>query len=118
MLWSADDLRERLAFGLEGGGPPSSSVREALRALEGAGRVERVEVWGRVGWGGTRHAYRLASADAEQRACGSSPERHRTDGPSGAIVDVPRGDEERRRREVGDEPTFSCAGAPAEEVIR
>ena len=42
-------------------------MREALRALEGAGRVERVEVWGRVGWGGTRHAYRPArGADAEQ----------------------------------------------------
>jgi hypothetical protein len=67
VLWSADDLRERLAFGLEGGGPPASSVREALRALEGAGRIERVEVWGRVGWGGTRHAYRATSAGAAQQ---------------------------------------------------
>jgi hypothetical protein len=67
VLWSADDLRERLAFGQEGGGPPASSVREALRVLEGAGRVERIEVWGRVGWGGTRHAFRAGSEDSEQQ---------------------------------------------------
>ena len=47
VLWSADDLRGRLAFGQEGGGPAASSVREALGALERAGRAERVEVWGR-----------------------------------------------------------------------
>ncbi len=67
VLWSADDLCGRLAFGHEGGGPAASSVREALRALEGAGRIERVQVWGRVGWGGTRHAYRPASGEAEQQ---------------------------------------------------
>ncbi len=66
-LWSADDLRARLAFGHEGGGPAASSVREALRALEDAGRVERVEVWGRVGWGGTRHAYRGRPAPRRER---------------------------------------------------
>ena len=66
-LWSADDVRARLAFGQEGGGPPASSVREALRALERAGRAERVEVWGRVGWGGTRHAYRARRAGAQGR---------------------------------------------------
>ena len=37
VLWSADDVRERLAFGREGGGPAATSVRGALRALEGAG---------------------------------------------------------------------------------
>ena len=56
VLWSADDVRDRLAFGHEGGGPAASSVREALRELERAGRVERAEVWGRVGWGNTRQA--------------------------------------------------------------
>ena len=66
-LWSADDVRARLAFGQEGGGPPASSVREALRALERAGRAERVEVWGRVGWGGVRHAYRAAAGPAQGR---------------------------------------------------
>ena len=66
-LWSADDVRERLAFGQEGGGPPASSVREALRALERAGRAERVEVWGRVGWGGVRHAYRARTGPAQER---------------------------------------------------
>lgn len=67
VLWSADDLRGRLAFGQEGGGPAASSVREALGALERAGRAERVEVWGRVGWGGTRHAYRARRAGAQGR---------------------------------------------------
>jgi hypothetical protein len=67
LLWSADDLRERLAFGHEDGGPAASSVREALAALERAGRAERVEVWGRVGWGGTRHAYRARPAGAQER---------------------------------------------------
>ena len=68
LLWSADDLRERLAFGSEGGGPAASSVREALGALERDGRAERVEVWGRVGWGGTRHAYRAGRpAGAQER---------------------------------------------------
>jgi hypothetical protein len=67
VLWSADDLRDRLAFGHEGGGPAASSVREALRELERAGRVERAEVWGRVGWGNTRHGYRAAGAGAQGR---------------------------------------------------
>lgn len=62
VLWSADDVRDRLAFGREGGGPAATSVRGALRALEAAGRVERVEVWGRRGWGNTAHAYRPAPA--------------------------------------------------------
>ncbi|HTI34066.1 MAG TPA: hypothetical protein VL422_10355 [Miltoncostaea sp.] len=62
VLWSADDVRERLAFGHEGAGPAATSVRAALRALEAAGRVERVEVWGRRGWGNTAHAYRPAAA--------------------------------------------------------
>ena len=66
-LWSADDLRERLGFGHEGGGPAASSVREALGALERDGRAERIEVWGRVGWGGTRHAYRAVPAGAQER---------------------------------------------------
>ena len=67
VLWSADDVRDRLAFGHDGAGPATSSVREALRALEGAGRVERVEVWGRVGWGNTRHGYRAGGAGARQQ---------------------------------------------------
>ena len=69
VLWSADDVRERLAFGREGAGPAATSVRGALRALEDAGRVERVEVWGRRGWGNTAHAFRPAgpSATAEDR---------------------------------------------------
>ena len=60
VLWSADDVRERLAFGHEEGGPAATSVRGALRALEGAERVERVEVWGRRGWDNTAHAFRRA----------------------------------------------------------
>src|SRR5262245_34184968 len=67
VLWSADDLRGRLALGQAGGGPAASSVREALAALERDGRAERVEVWGRVGWGGTRHAYRARPAGAQER---------------------------------------------------
>jgi hypothetical protein len=67
VLWSADDVRERLAFGQEGGGPAASSVREALRALERAGRIERAEVWGRVGWGSTRQAYCARQAPAQER---------------------------------------------------
>ncbi|MGE0028426.1 MAG: hypothetical protein AB7O78_10185 [Thermoleophilia bacterium] len=70
VLWSADDVRERLAFGHEGAGPAATSVRAALRALEDAGRVERVEVWGRRGWGNTAHAFRparAAGADAGDR---------------------------------------------------
>ena len=67
VLWSADDVRDRLAFGHEGGGPPASSVREALRELERAGRVERAEVWGRVGWGNTQHGFRAASAGGQGR---------------------------------------------------
>lgn len=67
VLWSADDLGTRLAFGHDGAGPAASSVREALRLLEAAGRVERVEVWGRVGWGGTRHAYRARHAEGRGR---------------------------------------------------
>lgn len=66
-LWSADDVRERLAFGRAGGGPAATSVRGALSALERAGRVERVEVWGRRGWGNTAHAFRAAGADAPLR---------------------------------------------------
>ena len=62
VLWSADDVRERLAFGREGAGPAATSVRGALRALERAGRVERVDVWGRRGWGNTAHAFRPARA--------------------------------------------------------
>jgi hypothetical protein len=66
VLWSADDVRERLAFGHEGAGPAATSVRAALRALEGDGRVERVDVWGRRGWGNTAHAFRPAGAVAER----------------------------------------------------
>jgi hypothetical protein len=66
-LWSADDVRERLAFGQEGAGPAASSVREALRALEREGRVERAEVWGRRGWGNTRHAFRAARTPLQAR---------------------------------------------------
>jgi len=64
VLWSADDVRERLAFGHEGAGPAATSVRGALRALERDGRAQRVEVWGRRGWGNTSHAYRPVPADA------------------------------------------------------
>ena len=61
-LWSAEDVRDRLAFGREGGGPAISSVREALRGLTQAGRIERATVWGRRGWGNTAHAYRARGA--------------------------------------------------------
>lgn len=64
--WSAEDLRERLAFGREGG-PALSSVREALRALTDEGRVERVGVWGLQGWGNTAHAYRAARGPGQLR---------------------------------------------------
>lgn len=61
-LWSAEDVRERLAFGREGAGPAASSVREAIRELERRRRITRVEVWGRQGWGTTRFAYRARRA--------------------------------------------------------
>lgn len=64
--WSAEDLRERLAFGREGG-PALSSVREALRALTGEGRAERVDVWGLRGWGNTAQAYRAARGPGQMR---------------------------------------------------
>jgi len=67
VLWSADDVRDRLAFGREGAGPAASSVREALRELERDGRIERAEVWGRTGWGNTRQAYRARRAGAQGR---------------------------------------------------
>ena len=67
VLWSADDLRERLAFGREGGGPAATSVRAALAALEAEGRAERIDVWGRRGWGNTAHAFRAARAGAQAR---------------------------------------------------
>ncbi|HWH13620.1 MAG TPA: hypothetical protein VNT51_02670 [Miltoncostaeaceae bacterium] len=57
-VWSADDVRARLAFGHEGAGPAATSVRVALATLADAGRVERVDVWGRRGWGNTVHAFR------------------------------------------------------------
>jgi Fe2+ or Zn2+ uptake regulation protein len=65
--WSAEDLRDRLAFGRQGGGPALSSVREALRLLTDQGRVERVRVWGRQGWGSTAHAYRAARGPGQMR---------------------------------------------------
>lgn len=64
-LWSVDDLRERLAFGRSGAGPAASSVRTALRHLGETGRAERVDVWGRQGWGGTAHAWRRTVAHAQ-----------------------------------------------------
>ena len=67
VLWSADDVRERLAFGREGGGPAATSVRAALAALEREGRVERIDVWGRRGWGNTVHAFRSARAGVQAR---------------------------------------------------
>lgn len=67
VLWSADDLRERLAFGRECGGPPATSVRGALAALERVGRVERIDVWGRRGWGNTAHAFRPAGGRTQVR---------------------------------------------------
>lgn len=66
-LWSADDVRDRLAFGREGAGPAASSVREALRELERSGRIERAEVWGRSGWGNTRQAYRAPRMAVQER---------------------------------------------------
>ena len=63
-LWSADDVRIRLGFGHEDGGPAATSVREALAGLERAGRVERADVWGRRGWGNARHGYRVRRAPA------------------------------------------------------
>ena len=67
VLWSADDVRERLAFGREGGGPAATSVRVALTALERDGRVERIDVWGRRGWGNTAHAFRAARVGSQAR---------------------------------------------------
>lgn len=67
VLWSADDVRERLAFGREGGGPAATSVRAALAALEREGRAERIEVWGRRGWGNTAHAFRAAGVGTQAR---------------------------------------------------
>jgi hypothetical protein len=63
-LWSVDDVRIRLGFGHEDGGPAASSVREALVMLEGAGRIERADVWGRRGWGNARHGYRARRSPA------------------------------------------------------
>ena len=60
-VWSAEDVRDRLAFGRPAGGPALSSVREALRLLGEDGRAERIDVWGLRGWGNTAHAYRAAS---------------------------------------------------------
>lgn len=68
-VWSAEDVRDRLAFGRPAGGPALSSVREALRLLGDEGRAERVDVWGLRGWGNTAHAYR-ASAGAAQMELG------------------------------------------------
>ena len=67
LAWSAEDLRDRLAFGRAGGGPAPSSVREALRVLCDEGRIERVSAWGRQGWGHTAHAYRAARGAAQLR---------------------------------------------------
>lgn len=64
-LWSAEDVRDRLAFGRPAGGPALSSVREALRLLGDEGRAERVEVWGLRGWGNTAHAYRAVDEGEE-----------------------------------------------------
>jgi len=64
-VWSAEDVRDRLAFGRPAGGPALSSVREALRLLGDEGRAERVEVWGLRGWGNTAHAYRASAGDAQ-----------------------------------------------------
>lgn len=66
VLWSADDVRERLAFGRPEAGPAATSVRGALRALEQDGRIERIEVWGRRGWGNTAHAYRPSRPATER----------------------------------------------------
>lgn len=66
-LWSVEDLRERLAFGREGAGPAASSVRAALRVLTDRGGAEQVDVWGRRGWGGTEHAYRVAAGSVQTR---------------------------------------------------
>lgn len=67
VLWSVDDLCERLAFGREGAGQAPSSVRAALRVLRDVGAVEQVDVWGRRGWGGTAHAYRAAARELQTR---------------------------------------------------
>lgn len=65
-LWSADDVRTRLAFGGEGG-PAATSVRQALARLEDSGRIEREDVWGRRGWGNARHGYRTRRGTAAGR---------------------------------------------------
>ncbi|MGD9571560.1 MAG: hypothetical protein AB7V62_06755 [Thermoleophilia bacterium] len=65
--WSAEDVRDRLAFGRPAGGPALSSVREALRLLADEGRAERVEVWGLRGWGNTSHAWRAAEGAGQMR---------------------------------------------------
>ncbi len=67
-LWSVDDVRIRLGFGHEDAGPAASSVREALVMLEGAGRIERADVWGRRGWGNARHGYRACRVPARLAA--------------------------------------------------
>ena len=53
VLWSADDVRERLAFGREGAGRRRRRCAARCARWRRAGRVERVEVWGRRGWGNT-----------------------------------------------------------------
>jgi hypothetical protein len=65
--WSAEDVRDRLAFGRPAGGPALSSVREALRLLADEGRAERLDVWGLRGWGNTAHAWRAARGAAQMR---------------------------------------------------
>lgn len=64
--WSAEDVRDRLAFGRDGG-PALSSVRDALRTLTDAGRADRVGVWGLQGWGHTAHAYRAGRGTGQLR---------------------------------------------------
>ena len=113
VLWSADDVRERLAFGQEGGGSGGVvGARGAARRWRRAGRAERVDVWGRVGWGGIRHAYRArtrpgagAPADRGLRARGA-------DGTGRPVLSSvsPRGDDDGGDGRWVTNPPFLWAG--------
>ena len=75
VLWSADDVRERLAFGREGGGPAATSVREALARWSAPG-ASSASTSGGVADGATRPTRSAPRAARRRRAC-PSPRRPR-----------------------------------------
>lgn len=40
-----------------------TTMRRGFRRARADARVERAEVWGRIGWGNTRHAYRARARE-------------------------------------------------------